>query len=134
MVDFKVQLFDGSYHTVDSNEMSFKLAGILAFRNVSPNCKPVLLEPLADLEVLTPKEYLGAVMGDLNARRGQILGSEPDGKLLKLKAVVPEAELYKYATQLHSLTQGRSTFRKKFKGYAEMPAEMIKPDAHFRRV
>jgi elongation factor G len=123
VVDFKVELFDGSYHTVDSNEMSFKLAGILAFRNVSPSCRPVLLEPLADLEVMTPEEYLGAVMGDLNSRRGQILGSEPAEKTLKLKAVVPEAELYKYATQLHSLTQGRGTFRKKFKGYAEMPAD-----------
>ncbi len=123
VVDFKVELFDGSYHTVDSNEMSFKLAGILAFRNVSPNCRPILLEPLSDLEVQTPEEYLGAVMGDLNSRRGQILGSEPDGKMLKLKAVVPEAELYKYATQLHSLTQGRGTFKKKFRGYAEMPAE-----------
>jgi elongation factor G len=127
VVDFKVELFDGSYHTVDSNEMSFKLAGILAFRNVSPDCKPVLLEPLVDLEVMTPEEYLGAVMGDLSARRGQILGSEPEGSALKLKAVVPEAELYKYATQLHSLTQGRGTFRRRFKGYAEMP-----PDAAAR--
>jgi elongation factor G len=83
----------------------------------------VLLEPLADLEVMTPEEYLGAVMGDLNSRRGQIQGSEPEGKALKLKAVVPEAELYKYATQLHSLTQGRGTFRKKFKSYAEMPPD-----------
>ncbi len=123
VVDFKVELFDGSYHTVDSNEMSFKLAGILAFRNVSPTCKPVLLEPLVDLEVMTPEEYLGAVMGDLSSRRGQILGSEPEGATLKLKAVVPEAELYKYATQLHSLTQGRGTYRRKFKGYAEMPPD-----------
>ena len=123
VVDFKVELFDGSYHTVDSNEMSFKLAGILAFRTVSPTCKPVLLEPLVDLEVMTPEEYLGAVMGDLSSRRGQILGSEPEGSTLKLKAVVPEAELYKYATQLHSLTQGRGTYHRKFKGYAEMPPE-----------
>ncbi len=123
VVDFKVEVFDGSYHTVDSNEMSFKLAGILAFRNVSPTCRPVLLEPLADLEVMTPEEYLGAVMGDLSARRGQILGSEPEGTGLKLRAVVPEAELYKYATQLHSLTQGRGTYRHKFKGYAEMPPD-----------
>jgi elongation factor G len=124
MVDFKVELFDGKYHDVDSNEMSFKLAGILAFRNVAPNCKPVLLEPLLDLEVLTPEEYLGAVMGDLSSRRGQILGSEPDGRMLKLKAVVPEAELYKYATQLHSLTHGRGTYRGAFKTYAEMPPEV----------
>ncbi|MBI1722680.1 MAG: elongation factor G [Gemmatimonadetes bacterium] len=124
MVDFKVELFDGSYHTVDSNEMSFKLAGILAFRNVAPDCKPILLEPLSDLEVLTPEEYLGAVMGDLSSRRGQILGSEPDGRMVKLKAVVPEAELYKYATQLHSLTHGRGTYRGKFKAYAEVPPEI----------
>jgi elongation factor G len=123
MVDFKVELFDGKYHDVDSNEMSFKLAGILAFRNVAPDCRPVLLEPLMDLEVFTPEEYLGAVMGDLSSRRGQILGSEPDGRLLKLKAVVPEAELYKYATQLHSLTHGRGTYRGTFKTYAEMPPD-----------
>jgi elongation factor G len=124
MVDFKVELFDGKYHDVDSNEMSFKLAGILAFKTVAPNCKPILLEPLSDVEVFTPEHYLGAVMGDLSSRRGQILGSEADGKLMKLKAVVPEAELYKYATQLHSLTHGRGTYRGKFKSYAEVPPEI----------
>ncbi len=123
MVDFKVELYDGSYHTVDSNEMSFKMAGILAFRNVAQQCKPVLLEPLADVEVLTPEEYLGAVMGDLSSRRGQILGSEPDGRVTKLKAVVPESEMYKYATQLHSITHGRATYRASFKQYAEMPPD-----------
>jgi len=126
MVDFKVELYDGSYHTVDSNEMSFKMAGILAFKNVAPQCKPVLLEPLADVEVLTPEEYLGAVMGDLNSRRGQILGSEPDGRLVKLKAVVPEAELYKYATQLQSITHGRATYRATFRQYSEVPGDVAK--------
>ena len=124
MVDFKVELFDGKYHDVDSNEMSFKLAGRLAFRNVAPNCRPVLLEPLQDVEVLTPEEYLGAVMGDLSSRRGQILGSEPDGRVIKLKAIVPEAELYKYATQLHSITHGRATYRAQFKTYAEVPPDI----------
>ena len=124
VVDFKVELFDGKYHDVDSNEMSFKLAGILAFRNVSPSCKPVLLEPLVDLEVWTPEEYLGGVMGDLSSRRGQILGSEPDEHLLRLRAVVPEAELYKYATQLHSLTHGRGTYRYAFKQYSEVPPDV----------
>jgi len=123
MVDFKVELFDGKYHDVDSNEMSFKMAGILAFKTVAPNCKPVLLEPLNDVEVLTPEEYLGAVMGDLSSRRGQILGQEGDGRLLKLKAVVPEAEMYKYATQLHSITHGRATYRATFRTYAEVPPE-----------
>ncbi len=124
MVDFKVELFDGKYHDVDSNEMSFKLAGRLAFRNVAPNCRPVLLEPLQDVEVLTPEEYLGAVMGDLSSRRGQILGSEPDGSVIRLKAIVPEAELYKYATQLHSITHGRATYRAQFRIYAEVPPDI----------
>ncbi|MDP3774569.1 MAG: elongation factor G [Gemmatimonadales bacterium] len=124
MVDFKVELFDGKYHDVDSNEMSFKMAGILAFKNVAPSCKPILLEPLSDLEVFTPEEYLGNVMGDLSSRRGQILGTEPDGRMVKLKAVVPEAELYKYATQLHSLTHGRGTCRGKFKQYSEVPPDV----------
>ena len=124
VVDFKVELFDGSYHTVDSNEMSFKMAGILAFKNVAPQCKPVLLEPLMDVEVLTPEDYLGAVMGDLSSRRGQILGSEPEGRFVKLKAVVPEAELYKYATQLHSITHGRATYHAAFKQYAEVPPDV----------
>ena len=124
VVDFKVELFDGKYHDVDSNEMSFKLAGILAFRNVAPDCRPIILEPLVDLDVWTPEEYLGAVMGDLSSRRGQILGSEPDEHLLKLKAVVPEAELYKYATQLHSLTHGRGTYKYAFKQYSEVPPDV----------
>ncbi len=124
MVDFKVELYDGSYHDVDSNEMSFKLAGILAFRNVTPNAKPVLLEPIADVEVFTPEEYLGAVMGDLSSRRGKIQGSEPDGRLTRLKALVPEAELDRYATALHSVTHGRGTYRQKFHGYQEAPPEV----------
>jgi elongation factor G len=124
VVDFKVELYDGSYHEVDSNEMSFKMAGILAFRNVAPNAKPVLLEPIQEVEVWTPEEYLGAVMGDLSARRGQILGSEPDGRLTKIKALVPEAELDRYATQLHSITHGRGTYRQRFHTYQEVPPEV----------
>ena len=101
-------------------------AGILAFKTVAPNCKPVLLEPLMDVEVLTPEEYLGAVMGDLNSRRGQILGSENEGRLTRLKAIVPEAEMYKYATQLHSITHGRATHRTTFRQYAEVPPDVAK--------
>src|SRR2546429_2150607 len=86
VVDLKVELYDGSYHDVDSNEMSFKMAGILAFRNVSPNCRPVLLEPILELEVWTPDEYQGAVMGDLSSRRGQILGTEKDRKSTRLNS------------------------------------------------
>jgi elongation factor G len=124
MVDFRAECYDGSYHDVDSNEMSFKMAGILAFRNVAPKCKPILLEPLVDLEVWAPEDVLGDVMGDLSARRGQILGTEQDGRLTKVRAVIPEAELYKYSTTLHSITHGRGTHRQSFHGYAEAPPEV----------
>ncbi|HUK20598.1 MAG TPA: elongation factor G [Gemmatimonadales bacterium] len=133
VVDFKVELYDGSYHDVDSNEMSFKMAGILAFRNVSPNCRPALLEPILELEVWTPDDYQGAVMGDLSSRRGQILGSEKDGKLTKVKALVPAAELDRYATSLHSLTHGRGTYRQKFYVYQEMPPEAAHKVAEARK-
>jgi elongation factor G len=124
VVDFKAECFDGSYHDVDSNEMSFKLAGILAFRNVSTKARPVLLEPLMDLEVWAPDDVLGDVMGDLSSRRGQLLGTQQDGRLTKVRAIVPEAELYKYSTTLHSITHGRGTHRQKFRGYAEAPPEV----------
>src|SRR5438132_1263976 len=124
VVDFKVELYDGSYHDVDSNEMSFKMAGILAFRNVSPNCKPVLLEPILEVEVWTPDEYQGAVMGDLSSRRGHPMSEEKDGRRTKVKALVPEAELDRYATALHSLTHGRGTYRAKFHVYQEVPPEV----------
>ena len=124
MVDFKVECYDGSYHSVDSNEQSFKMAGILAFRNVAPRCRPILLEPLADLEVFTPDDVLGDVMGDLSARRGQILGTEQNGRLTKVRAIVPEAELYQYSTTLHSITHGRGTHHQAFHGYMEAPAEV----------
>jgi elongation factor G len=123
-VDFRVELYDGSYHDVDSNEMSFKMAGILAFRNVAPTARPVLLEPVLDVDVWTPDENLGDVMGDLSSRRGQILGSEPDGKMTKVRVVVPEAEMYKYSTQLHSMTHGRGTHRRQFHSYQEVPPDI----------
>ncbi|MEO7987755.1 MAG: elongation factor G, partial [Gemmatimonadales bacterium] len=124
LVDFRVECYDGSYHDVDSNEMSFKMAGILAFRNVVPKARPVLLEPLLDLEVWAPEDVLGDVMGDLSARRGQILGTEQDGRLTKVRAIVPEAETYKYSTALHSITHGRGTHRQNLHGYAEAPPEV----------
>ncbi len=124
VVDFKVEVYDGSYHDVDSNEMSFKMAGILAFRNVSSNCKPVLLEPIMEVEVWTPDDYQGAVMGDLSSRRGHILGTDKDGRLTKIKALVPEAELDRYATTLHSLTHGRGTYRMKFHVYQDAPPDV----------
>lgn len=126
MVDFKAELFDGSYHSVDSNEASFKMAGILAFKNIAPKCKPVLLEPLDELDILTPDAYMGDVLGDLSARRGHILGTEPAEGLpgfTRIRAVMPQAELHLYASVLQSMTQGRATFTRRFRGYEEMPAE-----------
>jgi len=125
MVDFKVELFDGSYHSVDSNEMSFKMAGILAFKAVAGKARPVLLEPMDEIAVSTPDEYLGDVMGDLSGRRGHILGTEAarDGDGTVVRAVVPQAELHLYATQLSSMTHGRGTFSRRFRGYEQMPHE-----------
>jgi elongation factor G len=124
MVDFKVELYDGSYHSVDSNEMSFKMAGIQAFKVVSPKCRPVLLEPLEDVEITTPNEYLGDVMGDLSSRRGQILGTDAaDNGFTRVRAVVPQAELHLYATQLSSLAHGRAGFAHRFRGYEQMPPD-----------
>jgi elongation factor G len=100
------------------------MAGILAFRNVAAKARPVLLEPLVEVTVWSPDELLGDVMGDLSARRGQILGTEPDGRLTRVRAIVPEAELYRYSTTLHSITHGRGTHREKFQGYAEAPPEV----------
>src|SRR6266550_3865183 len=133
VVDFKVELYDGSYHDVDSNEMSFKMAGILAFRNVSQGCRPVLLEPILEITVWTPVDYQGAVMGDISSRRGQILGTEQDGRMIKVKALVPEAELDKYATALHSVTHGRGTYRQKFHVYQEAPPEIAHKIADTRK-
>jgi len=124
VVDFKVDCYDGSFHTVDSSEQAFKMAGIQAFRNVAPSCKPIILEPVHEVEVWTPDENLGDVMGDLSSRRGQILGSEPDRNMTKVKATVPEAEMYRYSTQLHSMTHGRGTFAWKFHSYQEVPSDV----------
>ncbi len=125
-VDFKVECYDGSHHSVDSSEQAYKMAGILAFRNVAPKCRPVLLEPILDVEILTPDDNLGDVMGDLSSRRGQILGSEPDGRLTKVKANIPQAEMYKYSTQLHSMTHGRGTFSWRLLGYQVVPSDIAK--------
>jgi elongation factor G len=123
LVDFRAQLYDGSTHSVDSNEMSFKMAGILAFRTVAPKCRPVLLEPLDLLEITVPDAFLGDVLGDVSGRRGQILGTEGDGKRTKVRAIVPQAELHLYATALFSLTHGHGTFTRRFNGYEQVPGE-----------
>jgi elongation factor G len=124
LVDFQAEVFDGSYHTVDSNEMSFKMAGILAFKAVAAKCKPILLEPLDEIDVVTPDDYMGDVLGDLSARRGHILGTEPSDGGTHIRAIVPQAELHGYANSVSSMTQGRAMFKRRFKGYEEAPHEV----------
>ncbi|MDJ0881225.1 MAG: elongation factor G [Gammaproteobacteria bacterium] len=121
MVDVKVTLYDGSYHDVDSNEMAFKLAGMMAIREGAMHAKPVLLEPVMKVEVVTPEDYMGDVMGDLNRRRGIVAGMDdaPAGKILR--ASVPLAEMFGYATDLRSATQGRATYSMEFEKYDEAP-------------
>ena len=119
--DVKVVLFDGSYHDVDSNEMAFKVAGSLGFRNGALEAEPVLLEPVMKIEVVTPEEYMGDVMGDLNRRRGIVGGMESSAGGKIISAEVPLAEMFGYATDLRSATQGRATYSMEFAQYAETP-------------
>jgi len=121
VVDFEAECFYGSYHTVDSSDIAFQIAASMAFQKVAAMADPVLLEPILEVEVVTPDEYMGDIIGDLNQRRGKILGMEPDGRKTRIRALVPQAELYKYATTLRSLTQGRAAHSRKFHGYEEVP-------------
>ncbi len=123
VVNFRATLFDGSYHNVDSSDMAFKIAGSMAFQAVMKKAGLYLLEPILDVEVTVPDEYMGDVIGDLNSRRGKVLGMTPAGSRQRVKANVPEAEMYKYSTQLRSLTQGRGTFTGKFSHYEEVPGD-----------
>ncbi len=121
MIDVKATLFDGSYHDVDSNEMAFKIAASFALKEAKNKCKPVLLEPIMKVEVTTPEEYFGNVMGDLTARRGKPLGQEALGNVVKLSAMVPLSEMFGYATTLRSNTQGRAQFSMFPDHYEEVP-------------
>ena len=121
MIDIKATLHDGSYHDVDSNEMSFKVAASLAVKEIKNKCNPVLLEPIMKVDVTTPEEYFGNVMGDLTSRRGKPLGQETQGNAVKLSAMVPLAEMFGYATNLRSNTQGRATFVMFFDHYEQVP-------------
>jgi elongation factor G len=121
VVDFEAECYFGSVHSVDSSDLAFQLAGSLAFQKAAANAEPVLLEPIMDVEVITPESYMGDVIGDLNHRRGKILGMEQDGQKTHIRALVPRAELYKYATSLRSLTQGRAVHKRQLHGYEEVP-------------
>ena len=121
VVDVKVTVFDGSYHDVDSNEMAFKIAGSMGFKEGFRRAKPVLLEPIMKVEVVTPEEYSGDVIGDLNRRRGQILGMEESASGKAITADVPLSEMFGYATTVRSMSQGRATFTMEFTKYVEVP-------------
>ena len=124
MIDFRASLVDGSYHEVDSSEMAFKIAGSLAFKEAVRRAKPVLLEPMMRVEVVTPEAYMGDVIGDLNARRGRIEGMEPQGTLRVIRAIVPLAEMFGYATAVRSSSQGRATYSMEPSHYEEVPVSI----------
>ena len=121
-VDFEAECYDGSYHAVDSSDIAFKLAGSAAFKNVAGKCRPVILEPIIEVTVTTPDDYVGDIMSDMNQRRGKVLGMEPTAGRTTVKALVPEAELYKYSTSLRAITQGRAHHSRAFSGYEAVPA------------
>jgi elongation factor G len=123
-VDFKVILDDGTFHAVDSSEMAFKIAGSLAFKKAAADAGPVLLEPIMNVSVITPDEYMGDIMGDLNSRRGRVLGVDSKGKNQVIKAQVPMAEFLTYAPDLNSITGGRGIFTMEFSHYDEVPAQI----------
>jgi elongation factor G len=124
VVDVKVRLHEGSYHPVDSSEMAFKIAGSMAFKEAARKASPVLLEPVFAVEVVVPDEYMGDVMGDLSSRRGHIMGMEQRGNAQVIKADVPLSEMFGYATDLRSKTQGRAVYTMQFKQYNELPASI----------
>ena len=121
VVDVKVTIIDGSYHDVDSNEMAFKIAGSMALKEGVRKAKPVLLEPIMKVEVVTPEDYSGDVIGDLNRRRGHIQGMDDSVSGKVVTAEVPLAEMFGYATTVRSMSQGRATFTMEFAKYAEVP-------------
>ena len=126
MVDVKATLYDGSYHDVDSNEMAFKIAGSMAFKEAARKARPVLLEPVMAVEVVTPEDYAGAIMGDLSSRRGRIEGMEHRAGSQVIKAIVPLSEMFGYATHMRSSTQGRAEYSMHF-------ARMKKRRARWRK-
>ena len=123
-VDIRATLIDGKYHDVDSSEMAFKIAGTMAFKEAARKAKPVLLEPIMEVEVVTPDDYMGDVMGDLSSRRGKLGGMEQRGNSQVINAQVPLSEMFGYATDLRSRTQGRATYTMQFDSYQQMPSNV----------
>jgi elongation factor G len=126
ITDIKVEVFEGSYHPVDSSDIAFKIAASMAVKACAEKGGVALLEPISEVEIYVPETFMGDVMGDLNSRRGKIMGMESEGKTQKIKALIPEAEMYKYSTSLRSMTQGRGYFNMKFHHLEEVPKEITK--------
>ena len=124
MVGLHAKLYDGSYHAVDSSEMAFKTAARKAYKKGCMDASPVLLEPIMRVDVFVPDEYMGDIMGDMNKRRGRIMGMNQVDGMQKLEAEAPLAEMFKYATDLRSMTQARGNFTMKFERYEEVPANV----------
>ena len=124
MVHLHAKLYDGSYHPVDSSEMAFKTAARLAYKKGCSEASPVLLEPIMHVEVLVPDEYMGDIMGDMNKRRGRIIGMNQEDGLQKVVAEAPQSEMLKYATDLRSMTQARGSFTMSFERYEEVPKDV----------
>jgi elongation factor G len=124
VVDLKATLYDGSYHDVDSSELAFKMAGAMALRSGVKKARPVLLEPIMKLEVATPEQFLGDIIGDINAKRGHVEHIDPQGEIYVIQSLIPLAETFGYTTRLRSLTQGRATHSLEFHQYRELPAEL----------
>jgi elongation factor G len=122
--DFRATVYDGSYHDVDSSDMAFKIAASMGFKKGMEQSQPTLLEPIMKVEVLVPEEFVGDIMGDMNSKRGKIMGVEAKGKNQVVRAVVPMAEMLKYAPDLRSMTGGRGTFTMEFSHYEEVPAHI----------
>ncbi len=121
MIDIKATIYDGSYHDVDSSEMAYKIAASMALKEAAKKCKPVLLEPIMSVEITTPDEYFGTVMGDISSRRGNIEGNDQRGNAQIIRAKVPLKEMFGYATDLRSNTQGRANYAMVFSHYAPAP-------------
>jgi len=136
VVDVKAKLYDGSYHDVDSDEISFKVAASMAFKQGALKAGPILLEPMMSVEITTPEEYLGDVMGDINSRRGKIEGFTSRKDAQVIRAMVPLAQMFGYATTLRSMTQGRAIYSMQFSHYSEVPksvAEEITEKAQVKK-
>ncbi|MEK9152487.1 MAG: elongation factor G, partial [Patescibacteria group bacterium] len=125
VVDISATVYDGSYHDVDSNEIAFKIAGSMAFQDACKRARPVLLEPVMKVEVITPENFMGDVIGDLNSKRGQILEMRDRANIKIIDALVPLAEMFGYATQLRSMTQGRASYSMEFHAYEPAPNNVV---------